>query len=903
MKTLNRFFTVIVAILFMASFAIAQQQIPFEGYNSQGQGFASWNADGSGPEPAATGHVNPLTGTPSTYYAASVDYITQNTEDAGFHLLPEMTGFADFELSLSSNGYTPEDVTIKLGLASYEEDIEGLDWLILGDKYYANHYNFDVNFELDGQAMLTGHLSYINHQRTGTENYWYLNSSFTNLIDVSAGGVVSDIAAGFLNDLDGKELIFYAEMDVAQTISGNGRSGYKFNLFNGTFTAGNPTVPFQGLNTDHEGFVGWDADGSGAEPAGDGHGTQLYYGASIDYDGIDTDPGACLGHLLEGSTGFLNTLLQLQYRGFEIGDLKMKMGLESLGPDVEGEDWGNGWSNYYNNMVTVELDGVPILNVLGDTNKLVSMPSYWRSGSTIGKVYDISANASPEAQFVAQSFLKDLGTHYLKIDTDEIHYASLFNGNGRDGAIYEITEGAIVGIHAKATFVPEGSVSGTWTAEDSPIFVDGHLTVEDGETLTIEPGVKVAVRGPYHFEVQGCVKAEGTAEENIIFTRSNPNLWWDGFDYFITPATNPESLFDYCLFQYGYGQGTITGLNGGGAFAVKQFDAIKISNSVFRNNKVDRTGYYPPSGGAIGLWDADIFVSKCVFYDNKATYGGAFFSYENSKPIISNCLFYNNNANYGGAITFYDHCNGVLINNTIAENTAIQGGGLYFYLASNPEIINTILWGNEATSSGNQVHSSTLNSAPGFYYCDIEEGQAGFGGNPINGDYLFNTEDDPEFETTPEFPPYLISTTSPCINQGTPDTSAWYYPQYLPTTCLCGNPRTCNGRIEMGPYELLISKTDEMTMASDKLQIFPNPFIDNLTISFELQNTAFVEIEIYNVMGAKVAIVANKSMLAGSYNLSWNSAGLHEGSPREAGIYFCRVKVGDEVFTQKIVKQ
>jgi hypothetical protein len=905
MKTLTRIFTVIVAILFMASFAIAQQQIPFEGYNSQGRGFASWNADGSGPEPAATGHVNPLTGTPSTYYAASLDYITQNPEDAGFHLLPGMTGFADFELSLSSNGYTPEDVTIKLGLASYEEDIEGLDWLTMGDKYYANHYNFDVTFELDGQAMLTGHLSYINHQRIGSENYWYLNSSFTNLIDVSAGGVVSDIAAAFLTELDGKELIFYAEMNPGLLITGNGRSGYSFNLFNGMLTAGNPTVPLQGLKADHEGTAAWDADGTGPEPAANGHGSMVYYAASVDYDGIDPNPDACLAHCLEGSQGFLNTMLQLQYRGFEAGDLKLKMGLCSFGPDVNGEDWGieNGleWTNEYNNKFTIEINGEPILEVLCDTNKMIYYnPSAmdWSTKTSVGMVYNISGNASPEAQYVAQSFLRDLGSHYLKSSVSTLSYAGAFNGNGRNGVYYEIVAGELLGVHEQATFVTEGSVSGTWTAEDSPVYVDGHLTVENGQTLTIEPGVKVAVRGPYVINVAGNVKAEGTAEENIIFTRSNPNLWWDGFAYdgaFI--ADTDTSIFDHCIFEYGYAQGTIEKHNSGGIFLIDAYDNLFISNCTFRHNKADIAGSYPPSGGAFAFGNSNITIQKCIFYDNTAEYGGAILNYKNSAPIISNCLFYENDANNGGAISFYEHSNGILINNTFADNTAYNGGALHFYQGSNPEIINTVLWGNEATSSGNQVFSSTLYSAPDFYYCDIEEGQAGFGGSTINGGYLFNIEGDPEFTTAPEFPPYQISETSACLNQGTPDTSAWYYQQYLPATCLCGNPRTCNGRIEIGAYERLISSTDDLEMASNPLQIFPNPFVENLTISFELHNTAFVEIEVYNVVGAKVAIVASTSLQAGKHSLNWNSASLHEG------IYFCRVKVGDEVFTQKIVKQ
>ena len=92
----------------------------------------------------------------------------------------------------------------------------------------------------------------------------------------------------------------------------------------------------------------------------------------------------------------------------------------------------------------------------------------------------------------------------------------------------------MTGVHEKATFVPGGVISGTWTAEQSPYYVEGHLSIQNGQTLTIEPGVKVAVRGPYHFTVQGCVMAEGTEDDNIIFISSNPVLWWDGFDYAFT---------------------------------------------------------------------------------------------------------------------------------------------------------------------------------------------------------------------------------------------------------------------------------------------------------------------------------------------------------------------------------
>lgn len=901
-KSILKTIWIIVAIIFMANYANAQQQIPFEGYLSQGQGFASWNANGSGPEPAATGHINPLTGTPSTYYAASLDYITQNSEDAGFHLLPEMTGFPDFELSLISNGYTPEDVTIKLGLGSYEEDIEGLDWLTLGEDYYANHYDIEVNFELDGQAMLIGNLCYINHQRTGTENYWYLNSPFTNLTDVSVGGVVAEIAAAFLNDMDGKELIFYAEMDVAQTISGNGRSGYSFNLLNGMLTAGNPTLPFQGLNADHEGFAGWDADGTGLEPYGNGHLTQLYYGASLDYDNIDPDPSACLGHFLEGSKGFFNTELQLQYRGFEIGDLKMKLGLESLGPDVQGEDWGyqNGyhWCNYYNNGGIIELNGEPILVMMQDTNKLLSMSSYWTSGTGIGKVYDISQNASPEAQFVAQSFLNDLGTHYIKTITSNIQYHSSFNGYGRDGALYELEEAALMGVHQKATFIPEGPVSGIWTAENSPYLIDGHLSIENGQTLTIESGVEVKVRGPYHFDVQGTILAEGSADENILFTRSNPVFWWDGIDFNNTPAENDTSKIDHCIFEYGYAQGTIIKFNCGGAIAILNFDKIGIYNSVFRHNKADIPGNYPPSGGAIAFEQSDLTIQKCEFYDNSSEYGGAIFVYNQTNPVISNNLFYQNTSNNGGAICYWENCGGILINSTFADNQANYGGALYFYDHSNPQVIGNILWGNEAAVGGNQVYSSLLNSSPGFYYCDIEEGQAGFEGYTINGDYLFNIQEDPLFSGDEVFPYSLLDATSPCWNAGTPDTSAWYYPQYLPETCLCGADRIADGCVDIGAYETILGTgiTHPINDVTDGFQVYPNPVKNSLTIEYQLQEPGMVRIDLLDLYGRQLANIGNTWQQATNYRISFNASDL------STGIYFCRMQIGNETITRKIIK-
>ena len=877
-------------VMFMLTTITTQSQIQFEGLYSEGEGGAGWNADGSGPEPYGNGHGS------TNYYIASRDYV-DSTSSAGAHMLETITGFPLFEQALLDNGFTAGQLTLKVALASLGEDIEGIDWFDIDNVIYSNFYPAHCIFELDGEPLFEAVEDHV-IKTSGPDGMFFESFLKVNNISGSSSDPVKNVANAFLSDIGTEELQMEMEVTYAAPLNGNGRYGGYFNL-SGTFEKGLPTIPFKGLNADHEGFAGWDADGTGPEPFGDGHDNQMYYGASLDYDDIDPDPAACLGHLMEGHTGFLNTMLQLEYRGFEIGDLKIKMGLNSLGPDVEGEDWGDDWSNYYNNIFTFELNGEPILTVLLDTNKLEYMTNYWISETSTGKVYDISENASPEAQFVAQSFLKDLGTHYLRLNTADIHYVtgSSLTGNGRDGALWEISEGSLVGVHEKATFIPGGNISGTWTLDDSPVYVDGHIAIENGQTLIIEPGVKVAVRGPWHFDVQGCVKAEGTADENILFTRSNPNFMWDGFDFDATPVNNETSVFDHCVFQYGRAQGGGV-VNSGGIFAIHNYDNIEIYNSTFRHNKADieDVSYYT-CGGAIALWNASPFIQNCIFYDNYALdFGGALFAYSGSNPVISNCLFYDNETKQGGALAFYENSNGILINSTIADNTAQYGGGLFFYDQSGPEVINSIIWENEATTGGNQVFFSDNPSDPGFYYCDIEDGQAGFGGVNFSGNYLFNLEEDPDFETNLEYP-YILSGSSPCINMGTPDSSNWFYEQYLPEYCLSGNPRILNDRIDMGPYEQLLTGINDNTLSNNAdFQVYPSPSAGNIKIEFELKESTFVSIVLINIVGEKVRVIENNHLTNGSHNVSYNIETLPDG------IYFCRMINGNQMVTKKIIK-
>jgi hypothetical protein len=958
MKTFTKISLIVFAMMLATQVTNAQQQIPFQGMVSQGFGVAAWNADGSGPEPAATGHLIPFPGFGNIYYyGASRDYVSGNPNHACFAFLPGITEFPNFTQTLTDHGYLPGQVKVKFGLVTLGDDEEGLDWFVMNDFHHSSHKYSSFNiFELNGEPMLAIKVDFALWSVQSGTTTWIIDFGYTPVVDISGSSSagVQAVAQAFLEDLDGKSIRLQCESTYGGiNITGNGRNGALYNIINGTLTVGNPTLPFKGLFADNEGVAGWNADGTGPEPPATGHMNYLYYGASVDYGGINPSPDACLGHFLEGSTGFLHTLIQLEYRGFLIGDLKMKMGLASFGPDVEGEDWGyengNHWLNQYNNVVTIMINGEPILQMMADTNKMVQLSSHWLTGTSTGKMYDISENASPASQYVAKSLLRDWGANYVKLNTSSLTYAGSFSGNGRTGAYYQINAGDLQGVYENITFVPPGEVSGTWTAEGSPYYVDGHLEIANGETLIIEPGVKVAVRGPYHFTVQGCVNAEGTEDENIIFTRSNPNLYWDGFDYDYTPSSNDSSLFQHCFFEYSSALG-FPPYNSGGVFAIREYNKIIVDHCTFQSNQaLEIGGGYTAGGGAIALWAASPVIRNSKFENNHSRYGGAIFCYANSNPdiqknlfysnsttidggaieiwdssptvmsnifglnnaakggaidiynnslpIISNNLFYENEASNGGAISFYSYANGVLLNNTIVANISnFYGGAIYLYLGSGPEIINNIIWNNQANSGGNQIYNSGANNLTGYFYNNIEGGLSGFGGTVFSGSYLFNLDEDPLFINDSPLP-YMISGSSPCVDAGTPDTSAWYYPQHLPATCLCGNPRKCYDRIDMGAFEFLEpGGIRDQKSPVRPFVVQPNPFMDYITISMDLNVPSDVSFYLYNSMGALLAQKDYGKLQAGQQEQRWYLSSLPEG------IYLLAVKINNERFTQKVVK-
>jgi hypothetical protein len=78
-------------------------------------------------------------------------------------------------------------------------------------------------------------------------------------------------------------------------------------------------------------------------------------------------------------------------------------------------------------------------------------------------------------------------------------------------------------------------------------------------------------------------------------------------------------------------------------------------------------------------------------------------------------------------------------------------------------------------------------------------------------------------------------------------------------------------------------------------QNYPNPFNPVTTIQFSLEKAGKTTLEIYNVLGQKVAVLVNGELSAGAYRYQWNASGL------ASGVYFYRLRSDNFVATKKMV--
>lgn len=87
---------------------------------------------------------------------------------------------------------------------------------------------------------------------------------------------------------------------------------------------------------------------------------------------------------------------------------------------------------------------------------------------------------------------------------------------------------------------------------------------------------------------------------------------------------------------------------------------------------------------------------------------------------------------------------------------------------------------------------------------------------------------------------------------------------------------------------------EELPFSLQLDQNYPNPFNPSTTISYTLNTTGEVKLQIFNLLGKEVATLINEVQPSGSQLVTWNASEI------PSGIYIYRLTVGDEMLTKRM---
>jgi predicted outer membrane repeat protein len=270
----------------------------------------------------------------------------------------------------------------------------------------------------------------------------------------------------------------------------------------------------------------------------------------------------------------------------------------------------------------------------------------------------------------------------------------------------------------QAINIPAGNVAGTWTVANSPYYIQGDITINDGSTLSIEPGTRILFGNNNSLIIHGRLVAQGTAQDSILFLPQNTASHWGCLSFYAIPETNDSSFIKYARIEgceYA-------------AVSVRGFSKLKISYCKITRN----TNSYSYGGGC--SCDSPIQIDHCLFSENYSILGGGMYvGGYSSGPWITNSVFANNYSNMGGGIAVsstplkMDNC-------LFTNNTATEGGALYFegYIKRSNSTFNSCRFiDNKANQQGGAVsfRAGDISKFTGCLFvhnsCPLEWGSGG----------------------------------------------------------------------------------------------------------------------------------------------------------------------------------
>ncbi|MCP4522241.1 MAG: T9SS type A sorting domain-containing protein [Cytophagales bacterium] len=81
---------------------------------------------------------------------------------------------------------------------------------------------------------------------------------------------------------------------------------------------------------------------------------------------------------------------------------------------------------------------------------------------------------------------------------------------------------------------------------------------------------------------------------------------------------------------------------------------------------------------------------------------------------------------------------------------------------------------------------------------------------------------------------------------------------------------------------------------AEELEIYPNPFLENTTLSYGLSESTDVSIQVYDALGNLLEVVVNETQQIGDYEYNL--------SIEKSGMYYLQFTKGTKIYTKRIIK-
>ena len=99
-----------------------------------------------------------------------------------------------------------------------------------------------------------------------------------------------------------------------------------------------------------------------------------------------------------------------------------------------------------------------------------------------------------------------------------------------------------------------------------------------------------------------------------------------------------------------------------------------------------------------------------------------------------------------------------------------------------------------------------------------------------------------------------------------------------------------------GGYPLgLITNSNNIPTSYSLSQNFPNPFNPVTSINFDIPNSSYTNLIVFDQIGREIQVLVNEQLSPGIYKFEWNAADY------PSGIYFYKLQAGEFVETKKMV--